>query len=148
MRKRTLDMIVLPVMLLIWLAMGLGLLLGVAGPCILHKLAEDDYPATPTAATLQVLWAGLGLYRADTGSYPPDLGAVKAFLLRENIPVTDDSFFDEWNRPIRYSLQQTADGQQAFTLFSTGANGKNEHDQPGRGDDIAIDANGEIIGGE
>jgi len=145
MRKRTVDFIVVPAMLVMWLAMGLGLLLWAAGPCI--RRANDGEPATtPTAATLQVLWAGLEVYRVDTGSYPPDIGAVKAFLLRENIAVTDDSFFDEWNRPIHYSLQQAAGGKQTFTLFSTGENGKNEYDQPGHGDDIVINAKGEIVG--
>jgi len=144
MRKRTVDYIVVPGMLIMWLAMGLGVLLWVAGPCIRARF-NDESTTTPTAATLQVLWAGLLLYRAEAGTWPPNLEDIKPVVLRKDVPITDDSFFDEWHRPFHYSLQDAASVDQGFELFSTGENGKDEHDQPGRGDDILIGTDGEII---
>jgi hypothetical protein len=115
-----------------------------AGAIILFLLAGCRADADPklnaklrTEARLSVLHATIEQYRVTEGAYPTTSQSLPALLspAHETAPLRPggDMFKDGWGRNFIYRGPDSNAAPQRYTLYSAGANGR---DEMGAGDDV------------
>lgn len=108
----------------------IGLLMGLVGPRLFH---QADRAKVQTAQTqVKMLRGALETMRLDIGRFPTDQEGLQLLVQKPTDPAIAPLWhgpyldgavpLDPWGHPYIYSAQPSKD--QAFTLYSYGADGK------------------------
>src|SRR4030043_1066669 len=143
MRKKIIKIVLLMIIIvLILLFTAYHVYIATVGELSWPPFRQKGVPLMVTYGNLIDCCIDITLFRDNIDRYPKDLKELQDWM-----GITDSNdrrmrrYFDAWNRPIKYVVENPKLNVGRFDLYPVGKNGIDEYDRPDFGEDIHIDEN-------